>query len=421
MGVVVPTHLLAQEGYEVHGLEFDGNSTLSDSQLHSQMSTRATSSFQRKFLGKAAFLFSQDILQSDLIRIERLYQREGFLDISVELVDLGIYHKYRSVTIMIKITEGVPIRVGIVQLSTSGTIGDSTQSASTNTTNLLSELRIQTLERFRDSLLYQDQDAILRRLEDLGHPYAKAEPNLSVDRQSHEVAIDWQIEPGPLCRFGDITVTGRQHAAEGLIRRPLTFSSGDIYSRAALEESQRSIYGLSMFHVVTVNAKLSSEQNAIVPVEVRIDEAPRLASRIGVGYGREDKFRVYSDSHLLGFLGGARQLNLYLKHSDLEPYHVRLRLRQPAFLTSYTTLEISPFVLRQREPAFDQVRYGCHATLLHQLAKHLHGSVTYSFERVDLDTTSLGDLAFETTELDDLYQKSSVVFGLTFDDVQLGN
>ncbi len=413
--VAAPSGLLAQAGYEVHSLEFDGNTTLSDAQLNSLLSTKATSGFKRKILGKDAFLFSEDILHSDLKRIERLYQKEGFLDVRVELANLGTNDNGRSVRILIRITEGTPIRVRRMQFSLQGVVADSIQPGAGDFSEALSGLRTQTSERFRDSLLYQDQEAIVRRLEDMGYPYAKAEPGLSVDRGSKEVDIDWHIDPGPICRFGDITVSGLQHAAQGLVRKPLTFKSGDIYSRTALEKSQRRIYGLSMFHVVTVKALLSSEQNSIVPVDVRIDEAPRLSSRIGVGYGREEKFRVYSDSRLLGFLGGARQLNLYLKHSDIEPYHVSLKLRQPAFLTSYTTLEISPFLLRQREPAFDQVRFGGHATLLHQIAAHLHGSVAYTFERIDLDTTSLGDLESYQSSLEDLYQKSGMVFGLTFD------
>ncbi len=416
LAVMTPSGLSAQEGYEVHGLEFDGNTTLADNQLRSQTSTRATSGFQRTFLGKDADLFSKEILQSDLERLKRFYQSEGFLNVSIELADLAVNHENQSVHILIEIAEGTPILVYDVRLLIGVSSADSYQTDSIYLARIQANLKTQTTERFRDSLLYQDQEAIVRALEDIGYPYAKAEMNLTVDLQSHEVDIEWLIEPGPLCQFGEIAVTGLEFAAEGLVRKPLTFRVGDTYSRAALEESQRRVYGLSMFHVVTLKALLGSEQDSVVSVKIRVDEAPRLSSRIGVGYGREEKFRIYSDSRLLGFMGGARQLSFYLRHSEIEPYHVRLKLRQPAFLTSYTTLEISPFLLRQKEPAFDQVRYGGNMTLLHQLSGHLFSSATYLFERVDLDTTSLGGVDFDTGELNDLYQKSSVVFGLTFDD-----
>jgi outer membrane protein insertion porin family len=150
-------------------------------------------------------------------------------------------------------------------------------------------------------------------------------------------------------------------------------------------------------------------------VDIRIKEAPRLTSKIGVGYGREEKFRVYSDSYILRFMGGARRLNLFIKHSDLEPYHVSLKLIQPAFPTRWTTLELNPFILRQKEPAFTQNRYGNNVSLLHQFSGTLLGSITHTFERVDLDTTSVADVALGGDQLTDLYNKSSILLGFTFD------
>ncbi|MDF1544699.1 MAG: BamA/TamA family outer membrane protein [bacterium] len=410
--------LSAQEGYEVHGLNFEGNITLADRQLQDQISTRATSGFRRSILGKDAFLFSQEILKSDLRRIERLYQQEGFLDVRAEAANLEINHKNQSIKISIGIIENAPILINDIRLSIIASPEHPAQVDNIDLSSVQGSLKAKTGERFRDSLLYQDQEALVRMFEDRGYPYTRAEMNLSVDPQLQQVDIGWQIEPGPRCHFGDITVVGLAHASENLIRKRLTFSSGDRYSRSDLEESQRRIYGLSIFHVVSLKAQLGSEQSSVVPLKISVDEAPRLSSRIGVGYGREEKFRIYSDFRLFGFIGGARQLNLYLKHSDLEPYHVRLKLRQPAFLTSYTNLELSPFLLRQREPAFDQVRYGGHVSLLHQLTAHLRGSATYLFERVDLDTTSLAESTFDAGRLEDLYQKSSIMFGLTFDDSQ---
>jgi len=411
----MPSIAYTQDGFEVHNLELTGNTRLSDDQLQSRMTTRGTGLLRRRLLGKDAYTYSADILQSDLRRIERLYQREGFLDVRAKLDNLKINDKNRSVDIVIQITEGEPVLVCGVGFDVVGPVGAGTGSPVIDTLSFINRLKSQPEQRFRDSLILQDQAVIVRALEDLGHPYVRVEPNLTVDREAHRVEILWQITPGPVCVFGDITVTGLRHAEENLIRKPLTFRPGDTYNRTALEKSQRRIYGLAIFHSVTVRAKLSGEEDTTVPVQVRVNEAPRLSSRLGVGYGREEKFRVYSDSYLLGFLGGARRLNLYLKHSDLEPYHVDLKFRQPAFITSYTTLEISPFLLRQREPAFDQVRYGGQVSLLHQLKSYLHGSSTYLFERVDLDTSSLGDFVFDTTGQTGLYNKSSVVLGLTFD------
>ncbi len=405
----------AQDGLEVHGLSFSGNTTVSDGQLESLMSMKAIGSFRRNILGKDAILFSNETLQYDIRRLRRFYQQEGFLDVCIDPADLSVADDNRSVQISLSITENEPYLVNSIHMFSAGGIGEKAQPIESDTAVFFKEFQTRPEERFRDSLIYHDQGAIIGILENLGHPYAGVTPILSVDSQTNRVNIEWAIDPGPLCRIGNIVVSGLRHANEDVVLDQMTISTGDVFSWHKLEECQRRVYGLSLFHVVTVKAQLSDDKAVQIPIEIRIDEAPRFSSRLGVGYGREEKVRVYSDSHILGFLGGTRSLNLFMKHSEIEPYHINLKLRQPAFLTSYTTAEVSPFILRQKEPAYDQIRYGGHVTLLHRIMKQLNGSVSFLLERVDLDTSSLGILAIDTTRQAEIYNKSSILLGLSYD------
>jgi outer membrane protein insertion porin family len=89
-----------------------------------------------------------------------------------------------------------------------------------------------------------------------------------------------------------------------------------------------------------------------VPISIKIREAPKFTNKIGFGWGKEDRFRAFADVQWLRFFGGARRLNLFLKHSGLEPYHINLRFAQPAFIWPNTTVGLNPFIRKQAEPAF---------------------------------------------------------------------
>lgn len=404
----------SQENYEVRGLEFTGNTTLSDDRLKAGMTTYATGRLQRWF-GAETFLFSEEILRADLTGLVRRYQKEGFLYARAEVAGLEVNDRSRSVGINIAITEGDWITVREVLW----TPADSSVYIAPRVDSVLQSTFLSTEVRagirFRDAAVEADRRMLVRALEDQGYPYCEAVPVVSVVESLLVADVVWHIRPGPRCRFGEINVAGNAHVGDKHILRTLVLRPGETYSRRRLEESQRRIYDLALFHVVTVTATLTAERDSIIPVEVSVKEAPRLTTKIGGGYGREEKFRAYSDSYVLRFLGGTRRLNLFLKHSDLEPYRISLKLIQPAFLTRRTILEINPFLLRQEEPAYTENRYGSHLSLLHQITQHLLGSVTYSYERVDLDTTSLADVDVDGDQLADLYNKSSILFGITFD------
>ncbi|MEW6412873.1 MAG: BamA/TamA family outer membrane protein [Candidatus Zixiibacteriota bacterium] len=417
--VLILTSLLAelafsQNNFEVRSLEFVGNQVISDDDLRLQMATYATGGFAKTILGKESFLYSEDILANDLEAIVRYYQKEGFLYAKAVLADLDTDAKDRTVRITIRVDEGDSISVGKVSLVKPDSLAALGSQIAALVDKVSLELKARTGKRFRDADVDADRMALGRALDDAGFPFSQIIPNLEVNEPQRTVDITWTVVPGPHSRFGEITVIGNDNVSEALIRKYLAFSSGDEYSRKDLEESQRRIYNLSLFHVATVTARLTSTQDSIVPVEVRVKEAPRFTTRIGFGYGREEKIRVYSDSYVLGVFGGARRINLYAKHSDIEPYHVSLKHIQPAFLTINTRLEINPFILRQEEPGFTENRYGGNVSALHEFSRSLRSSVTYTFERVKLDTTSLADIG-DSNEISDLYNKSSVMFGLTWD------
>ena len=404
----------AQENYEVRGIELRGVQTLSTGQLKTIMSTYATGGFQSTFLGKESALFSEDILKSDLKRLVRFYQREGFLYAKADIAFLELNRKNRTLRIKIDIDEGDSITVRNIRYQSFDSLNPINPSVNSAIHNVNKTMRLRTGHRFRDDDLKKDRTVLARALENTGYPYAEFIPVLAIDENEKVVDVTWSVKPGPLSVFGQIDIIGNRYVNSELIRKSLTTETGGRYNRNALEESQRQVFGLGLFYVVTVTAQLTETQDTLIPIEVYIKESPRLTTKIGVGYGREEKFRVFSDSYYLGFLGDARRLNLFAKHSDIEPYHLSLKLIQPAFLSNHTTLEINPFILKQKEPAFTENRYGGQVSLLHQFTVGLHGSITYSLERVNLDTNSLAVEEIANTQTD-FYNKSSIQTGLTFD------
>ena len=75
--------LYAQEGYIIREIKFIGNHSFSSKELSNYMILRGTSKFKQIFLRKKPVLFDETTLKSDLNRIQKFYQSEGFLDTKV--------------------------------------------------------------------------------------------------------------------------------------------------------------------------------------------------------------------------------------------------------------------------------------------------------------------------------------------------
>jgi outer membrane protein insertion porin family len=415
--LLVACSVWAQEGYVVTDVSFRGNQTLSDAQIVEQIAMHGRAGFLGLFSDREDFIFSRDALEADIERLTRYYQRQGFLRVRVGQPELNVNHSKQHVKVSLVIEEGRPVAVDSVLFDIIGSAqaasdGQETAEVDSLLQEVSTKLMLSPGVRFRDRLVEQDRRTLADYLSEHGYPHARSNPDLQVDTVAMAVRLIWRVNPGPVSSFGEVTVTGNKNVPTAVILRQLAFSEGERYRHSLLSRTQEWIYGLGAFRVATVSASLDSAANREVPIRIRVDEAPRLTSEFGVGYGREEEFRAYNRSRFIGFLGKMRRLETMVRHSALEPYHVAVSWIHPAFVTPHTRLAVSPFARRQTEPGFTVNRLGGDIEIRHQFSRHLDASVKYIFEQVDLDEGSVAADELLSEDLERLYNKSSIVFGI---------
>ncbi len=409
--------LCAQEGYEVQSIEFEGNTAFSASSLAYYMETYSVGALSKLMLGKDVYLFSQEMLDSDVDRLIRFYQREGFLHVQIVAAITSQNHREKKLSLQITVTENMPVEIESV---TYNLIADPENYNEANALidNIWPEMSAMMGQRFRDEDVRSAQEALVKKFQQQGFPYIQITPQITVNEPQNTAEITWDIESGPRCVFSDIFIAGNEHISENLIRKQTAFRSGDLFDIRKIDATQKRIFDLGIFTIVSVSARLDAATNSEVAVEIQVKEAPRLSAKFGVGYGREDRFRAFTETRRLGFLGGARRATLALKHSGLEPYNADLNFIQPAFLHPRLSLRINPFALRQKEPGFLLNRTGSSIAKQYALFDYTTTTISYSFEQVDLDTSSVTSGTASSTDLTALYNKASITFGILRDNSQ---
>ncbi len=409
--VVARASISAQEDYEVSSVDFVGNQTISDGALEDQVSLHSAGFFTRLFTDREPSTFSDEAFEEDSLSVVRHYQRRGFLNVSVGRGDFEVDVEEEKVGVVFTIEEGLPVIIDSVSLRFTGV--DSARAAAMADSAVAGQqqLTLAPGKRFEDALLQSDRRQLAGWMRDLGFPYVRVDADLEVNKDHTQVTVVWTIEPGPYSIFGDVVIKGNDFVAAEHIRKQLVFSRGEGYQESKIERSQEQVYDLGTFDVVTVNSQLTEQRDSTVDVELQVMEAARFVSRFGVGYGREDDFRVFTDFRLLGFLDDIHRFNLYAKHSGLVPYEVELRFTRPAFLTPRTTGIVRPAVIKQEEPAFTVVRIVGSAALQHRFSRELSATTVLAYERLDLDTASVSQEGLEQEDFDeslDEYSRGSI-------------
>ena len=407
--------LFAQDNYEIRHINFHGNKTLDKQFLLDAMSLKEVSFLEKVLTKKERELYNKEIINMDMQRLISTYQSEGFLNVKATLEPLTINEKRKNVKLDIKIKEGKPVLVDTV------TFHFNDKSVHFNTDSLVKRLeRKLTLKkgkRFRDEDLNTDVSLIEDALKSLGYAYVNVDYNLTLDLKAFKTGIQYSIQPGPKSYVGETQISGNKHVSEKFIRKQLKYKKGQLYNQSLLDKTQKSLYQLQLFRIVSVLPQTNQEtQKNPIDVKINVDEAPRMTTRFGAGYGTEDKFRAFLDFNYHGFLGGARRINLHLKHSALVPYSASLRWIQPElFGILNSTIEINPFLSRNAEPGYKTRTYGLNIPVTYQFNRWLNSSLNYYLEDVE-QTVEPGDPEFTNMESNKFpYKKSGLLSTTIFD------
>lgn len=410
---------LGQEGAKIKKWQFEGNETFSDKHLRKLITDHHVSRLSKLFLDDDPMVYQRDVIASDLKHLAEFYQREGFLAVEVDTPKIEFDRKKDEVRLTITIREGAPILVSEMYYDIKNISADDLALLQPHVDELATEYGerhgLNTNDRFRDSAVIIYQDSLNRLFSYFGYPYAEPEFELLVDTNLWQADILWHVDPGPLAIFGDVSVSGNKEILPSLIASMSAFDKGDRYDQRLVEKTQEQIYGLGVFQVVTVHPILERPPLPSIPARIDVREGPRYRIKFGAGYGREDRFRTFVDLRTYGYLGRARQLQIYARYSYIEPYHVRLTLLQPYLLHPRTSLQLTPFARRQNEKSFEVRRLGAELGVNHTFTRHLTGNANYVYETVKL----VGDEIPVALQLGDTsitsYQKSSILFAGQFD------
>ncbi|WP_163714695.1 outer membrane protein assembly factor BamA [Mangrovibacterium lignilyticum] len=407
-----PDQLAAQENYEIRKIKFEGNDTIPESMLSDAMVLHSVSFMEKLFMQKEASLYHDQLIETDIERLTRFYHREGFLDAKIDLLDTEINDKKEQINLIFKVEEGQPFRVDSVSFTTTNNPPEINANSVFRTVQ--KDIVLHKGARFVDDELVNDLNRIQNEFKNIGYAYAQTSYTLTPKVATHLVSIQFVLDAGPKCYFGETTLDGNIHVKEKFIRKQLTYEKGGVYNSSQLDETRKNMYKLQLFSVLSVRPQTTKEKTTPIPIKLYIDEAPRFTSKYGVGYGTEDKFRAFTELNYKGFPSGANRFSLLLKHSALTPYQVNLSYIHPHFFDPKISLTINPFISRNKEPGYDIRDIGFNVKISDQFTDNFSGHINYYLEKVKNYEAEIDPVTMEETDIP--YSKSGVLFSVLFDD-----
>lgn len=399
----------AQENRIVRKIKFTGNKHFPDYRLKDEITIESSSWFKEKIFGKEPVFYNKELYSEDLQRIRVFYQKQGYLNVAFGNAKVVVNNR-NKIKLTVPVVEGEPVLISGIsyRIDSAYTIDQVLSDQEQKKLEFKTEATAAKI--FRDQAITNDKITIAEAFYNDGYPYTLVKHKLEVDTTLHSTQLNWHVNRGPKSYFGPTNVVGNSRIKTKSILRQLDYNEGDVWSKKAIDQTQKQIFNQGNYRVASVKTQIGTELLDTLPMQIIINEAPRWSVRFGAGYGREDKIRAFTDVQYLSFLTNTGRLNFYAKHSGLEPYNVYLKFSQPSFLIPINTLTLHPFMQRQNEPGYKLDRIGYSITFLQNFSKELNTSIAFIYEDVDVDTTGYMERRFGK-DTESFYRKTGFALG----------
>lgn len=298
-------------------------------------------------------VFDRFVLQKDLARVEALYRSKGYYEAHARAG--RVYQKdSKHVEVEIFVDEGPVTQVREVRVQ--GLEGIPREIADIAVKGANTELKKDA--PFEEEQFTKAEGAIRRALADRGYAYVQVKSDAAVDIVQHKADAVFNVTPGPVCKFGAISVEGLGELPEKPIRRAADIKEGEEFSQDALVDAQQALLDLGVFASVSVEPELPQppRPDRSVPIKIKLEPSRLRTIRLGGGIEFD---ALKTDVHGIAgwesrnFLGGLRTFsvnfrpgvvlypvrvnNIAVPEQFLPEERLRFDFRQPGFIEPRTS------------------------------------------------------------------------------------
>lgn len=296
---------------------YNDTRTFAPERLQEQIATRGPSFFQQvqgvlPLLSTTRQRLDPIELQRDVRRLERFYQRNGFLRPEVDYPDSRVDTTRNTIHVIFEITEGPPIIIQDVNFFADGggyASGLFEGEEREAWARLRSEITFQAGERYTEGERFTIQDRVLSWLQNRGFAFAEVAGGAAVDSTRSLADISFTLAPGPRARFGQVIVEGNERVTDRAVLRQLPFAPGDVFSNQQLSRGQSALFALGTFRTVLADVP-SQPSDTLVNVRYRVRERRMRSLSAETGYARQTGIGLQGSWQHRNVGGGARNLEL---------------------------------------------------------------------------------------------------------------
>jgi outer membrane protein insertion porin family len=341
--------------------------------------------------------YKQGKLTDDLDAVKKAYNESGYMEATVgqpKVEDVTrrtfwpFSKKQKMVRLSIPVEAGFQYKVGEVKVE---------GNKAFRSEGILAQIPFKKGEIYNTAVREKSLETLGEMFRNYGHLYAQVVPVEALDPKAKVVNVTYQISEGEICFVRRLEFKGNVYTKDKVIRREMLLREGDIFSFAMFKDSILRVKQLGLVDMEKdPDIKPAADDPTKFDVTMKVTELQRNNIQFTAGYSGYEGTFVAASYQTVNFLGAGENLDITAQYGKriknysfgfTEPY-IFDRPISVGF-NIYDRYMIYPYL-------YDRKGQGIDLTLNARLFGYTRGSLTYSFEFVDIKLPTSTDPNVDT-------------------------
>lgn len=194
---------------------------------------------------------------------------------------------------------------------------------------------------------------------DVGHAKADVtQTDITADHATNTIDSRIALDPGPVLRFGDLTIRGEKRMNPRRLRKIAGFPEGERFDPEKLEDVRKRLRRSGVFSAITLTEADYANPDGTLDVDLLVAEQKLRRLGAGFEYSNTDGLSLTSYWINRNLLRGGERLRVDAGVSDIggdtgQDYNLGLRIDRPATLNPDTTGYVLAEAKSEQEEDYD--------------------------------------------------------------------
>ena len=226
--------------------------------------------------------------------------------------------------------------------------------------------------------------ALLAKLGDSGHPFAKVEDRrVEIDRGTQTMAVTYTLDPGPVMRFGPVATEGLERLDPAYVEGRLRWRRGEVYDASKVGETRRALIETGLFSTVQITPVADPDNPGDVRMTIAASERVHRTVGAGLAYNTSQGFGARAFWENRNLFGNTEHLRLSAEAGQqVEAF--RANFRRPDFLAVDQDLLATAEIANDNPVAYRSRRALGTAGLERRFGRMLTGGVAFEIEKANV-------------------------------------